>query len=94
MRKVAKQTAIAAAATAIRLASTAGATGEQHGGGDRAGPRHQRNREGEGRDIADMVDRHRVARDLALALATQGEQHVEADIEQQQLRRRREKRES
>ena len=31
-----------------------------------------------------MVDRHRVARDLTLALAAQGEQHVEGDIEQQQ----------
>ena len=62
----------------------AGAAGEQHRRGDRAGPRHERDRQGKGGDVADMVDHHRVARDLALALAAQREQHVEGDIEQQQ----------
>ena len=48
------------------------------------GPGHERDRQGKGCDVADMVDRHSVVRDFSLTLAAQRKQHVEGDVEQQE----------
>ena len=61
----------------------AGAAGEQHGRGDRAGARHQRNGERKRRDIAHLLFQ-RLVGSFRLTRDAQAEDHLGGDREQQQ----------